>query len=64
MGVSKLSYSYLNQKIGIIEDESANATPAGNDDEEQRDREMEVPYQDVTMHIVSLENTILTGKSK
>ena len=62
-GVSKLSYSYLNQKIGIIEDESANTTPK-NDEAEQRDREFEAPFQDVTMHVVSLENTILTGKSK
>jgi iron complex outermembrane recepter protein len=62
-GVSKLSYSYLNQKIGIIEDESKSVN-AGEDDAEQRDREMEAPYQDVTSHIVSLENTVFTGKSK
>ena len=63
-GVSKLSYSYLNQQIGIIEDESDSVVAAGGDEGEQRDREMEAPYQDVTTHIVSLENTILTGKSK
>ena len=63
-GVSKLSYSYLNQMIGIIEDESANKGTTGNDEAEQRDREMEAPYQDVSMHVVSLENTFLSGKSK
>ena len=63
-GVSKLSYSYLNQMIGIIEAESANTSTAGSNKAEQRDRGMEAPYQDVATHIVSLENTILTGKSK
>src|SRR5204862_486023 len=65
-GVSKLSYSYLNQQLGIIEDESNADTTATkvNDEAEQRDRDMEAPYQDVTTQIVSLENTILTGKSK
>ncbi len=62
-GVSKLSYSYLNQQIGIIEDEGDSAK-TGDDDAEQRDRDMEAPYQDVTTQIASLENTILTGKSK
>jgi iron complex outermembrane receptor protein len=63
-GVSKLSYSFFNQQIGIIEDESKVATPPVNEEEEQRDREMEAPYQDVISNIVSLENTVLTGKSK
>ena len=62
-GVSKLSYSFLNQQTGIIEIEADSVAAQGNDGE-QRDREMEAPYQDVTTHIVSLENTILTGKSK
>jgi len=62
-GVSKLSYSYLRAQTGVIEDESADtAAAAGGDDD--RDRDMEAPYQDVTTHVISLENTILTGKSK
>ncbi len=63
-GVSKLSYSYLNQLIGIIEDESKSTAAAGSDEAEQRDREMEAPYQDVTSHILSSENAFFVGKSK
>ena len=62
-GVSKLSYSFLNQQIGIVEDESADTASAKNDEEEQRDREFEAPYQDVTTQIISVENTFFTGKS-
>lgn len=61
-GTSKISYSFLKQQIGIIEDESAEA--GGDKKEEERDREMESPYQDVSTQIISLENTIITGKSK
>ena len=63
-GVSKFSYSFMSQQIGIIEKEPDSVVAAGGDEEEQRDREMEAPYQDVTTQIISLENTILTGKSK
>ena len=63
-GVSKLSYSYLKQMIGIIEDESKSVNTGVSDEEEQRDREMEAPYQDVSTHILSSENTLFTGKSK
>jgi len=63
-GMSKLSYSYLKQQIGIIEDESAGAQNTGGDEEEQRDREMEAPYQDVSSHVLSLENTLPVKKSK
>lgn len=62
-GVSKLSYSFLNQQIGIIEDESGMAKTV-DDEAEQRDREMEAPYQDVTTHIISSENTLFVGTSK
>lgn len=62
-GVSKLSYSYFNRMSGVVEDESGQL-PNPNDEEEQMDRHIEAPYQDVTTHIVSVENTILTGKSK
>ncbi len=64
-GVSKLSYSYYNQQTGIIENEN-NATPitGSQDTQEQRDRDIEPPYQDVSTNIISNENTIITGKSK
>ncbi len=61
-GVSKFSYSYFNRLSGVIEDEGGVVNP--NDEAEQTDRDIEAPYQDVTTHIASLENTILTGKSK
>ncbi|MEI6683699.1 MAG: TonB-dependent receptor [Bacteroidota bacterium] len=62
-GVSKLSYTFQKQLTGIIENESPDTAKAGGD-EEQRDRGMEAPYQDVTSHILSSENTLFTGKSK
>ena len=66
-GVSKLSYSFFNQQLGIVEDEGAvpDSLKAAEDEEEVRfGREMEAPFQDVTTHIISLENTFITGKSK
>ena len=63
-GVSKLSYTFQKQLIGIVENEAADTANAGSGDNEQRDRGMEAPYQDVTSHILSSENTIFTGKSK
>ncbi len=63
-GVSKFSYSFFNQNIGIIEDESADTAGVANEENEQREREFEAPYQSVTTQIASLENTFLTGKSK
>lgn len=62
-GVSKLSYSCLRQGIGIVEDESDTGNQ-GNDEAEQRERELEAPYQDVLTQILSSENTIITGSSK
>ncbi|MEI7663126.1 MAG: TonB-dependent receptor [Bacteroidota bacterium] len=61
-GVSKLSYTFQKQLTGIVENESDTAKAGG--EEEQRDRGMEAPYQDVTSHIISVENTFFTGKSK
>lgn len=64
-GVSKLSVSWYHQSIGIIEDEgSLPAMTPSEDTEEQRAREYEAPYQDVSTSIVSSENTIIAGKSK
>jgi iron complex outermembrane receptor protein len=65
-GMSKLSYSYTNQIIGVVEDESADAGGANEeeDKEEQRKRDFEAPNQEVSTHIISLENTLITGKSK
>ncbi len=63
-GVSKISLSTYHQSIGIIEDESGSTTPGSEDTEEQREREIEAPYQDVTTNIISSENTIIAGKSK
>ena len=65
-GMSKLSYGYTSQLIGIVEDESAEGGAASGQEEEneQRKRDFEAPYQSVNTHIISLENTIITGKSK
>lgn len=50
----QFNYSLYQQQLGIIEDESGNGT---SQPEEERDYEMEAPYQDVTTHILSTENT-------
>jgi iron complex outermembrane receptor protein len=63
-GVSKISYSFLNQQIGIIEKESDSTLTTGQVDSEQRDRGMEAPYQDVTSQIIASENTLVSGQSK
>ena len=58
----QLTYSLYNQNLGIIEDEGADS--AGAVKEEERDYEMEAPYQNVNTHIVSLENSFQTGHSE
>jgi iron complex outermembrane recepter protein len=62
-GVSKLSYSFMNQRTGIVElepDSILLIEPEG----EQMTYDVEAPYQDVTSHIVSSENTFLMKHSK
>ena len=63
-GVSKLTYSYQNQQIGIIELDTNTVLTATEKDAEQRDRGMEAPYQDVTSNIITSENTMITGNTK
>jgi iron complex outermembrane receptor protein len=63
-GVSKLSYSYLHQMIGIItQTEEDSYHTAGEQTDKQRERTYHAPYQDVSRNLVSSENTIITGKS-
>jgi iron complex outermembrane receptor protein len=64
-GVSKLSYSYFRQLIGIVEDETKDtAYNYAEEANEQREREVERPYQDVASQIISSENTFFTGRAK
>lgn len=64
-GVSKFSYSFTNQLISIVEDESEEGgAAAGEEEDEQVKRDFEAPYQAVSTHIASFENTFITGKSK
>jgi len=66
MGVRKekhqhqFSYNLYEQLLGIIEDEALEAisNPAKK---EERDYEMEAPYQSVQTHVLSLENNFQTG---
>jgi len=58
----RFTYNLYNQNLGIIEDESADS--ASNPvKEEERDYEMEAPYQHVITHVLSFENSFETGKS-
>lgn len=60
-GMTKLSYSRLDQKNGIIQIAEDGQNLA---DGIERDRDIAVPYQNVTSDIVRSNSTILAGKSK
>jgi iron complex outermembrane receptor protein len=62
-GVSKLSYSFMNQKIGIVELEP-DSIVAIEPEHEMSTYDVEAPFQDVTSHIISNENTFLMKQSK
>jgi iron complex outermembrane receptor protein len=55
----RLTYNLYKQLLGIVEDEGA-ANPGAP--EEERDYEMEAPYQDVMTHVISSENSYRSGK--
>jgi iron complex outermembrane recepter protein len=59
----QFTYNLYQQSLGIIEDESLE-NPTNPDKEEERDYEMEAPYQNVMTHIFSTENTFATGKTE
>ena len=64
-GVSKLTYSYYHQTIGIIKEVEENSFYTGaQETERQRERIYEAPYLDAARSLVSSENTFITGKSK
>jgi len=52
----ELSYNLYRQMLGIVEDESLEVINNPNKKEE-RDYEMEAPYQDVSTHIISTKNS-------
>ncbi len=53
--VSNLRYSYLENNFGIVD---------SNLYDESRDRNFELPFQNIVNHSVSLQNTLYTGDSK
>jgi iron complex outermembrane recepter protein len=55
----QINYGYYKQLLGIVEDEE----PTAGGGEEERDYEMEAPYQDVQTQVISSENKFFTGKS-
>ena len=59
----QFSYNLYHQLLGIIEDESQDQVNNPNQTPE-RDYEMEAPYQHVTTHLLSVENSFETGRSK
>jgi iron complex outermembrane recepter protein len=58
----QLTYNLYHQLLGIIEDEGQDST--GPKKEEERDYEMEAPYQDVTTHIISTQNNFTSGNNE
>ncbi|MEP7265791.1 MAG: TonB-dependent receptor [Bacteroidota bacterium] len=60
-GFSKLTYSFYQQLIGIVELEPDSVLESPH---EQKVYEVEAPYQDVMSHVLSSENTFPIGKSK
>lgn len=67
IGISKaksnhrFTYNLYSQNLGIIEDEKADTTTGKK--EEERDYEMEAPYQHVVTHMAVLENRFNLGNS-
>lgn len=57
-GVSKLTYSFMNQRTGIVELEPDSILLI-EPEHEQMTYDVEAPFQDVTSHIISSENTFL-----
>jgi len=62
-GSHQLTYSLYSQNLGIIEDEG-DTTGNATKPPEERDYEMEAPYQNVVTHILSLENNFKLGKDE
>jgi iron complex outermembrane receptor protein len=57
----QFTYNFYKQQLGVIEDESTGGTQPVT---EERDYEMEAPYQDVTTHVISSENKFKTSASE
>ena len=58
----QLTYSLYSQNLGIIEDEGGDTSTVKK--EEERDYEMEAPYQNVVTHVISLQNNFKINKSE
>ncbi len=56
----RFTYNLYNQNLGIIEDKGGDTATV----KEERDYEMEAPYQHVTTHVLSFENSFQTGHSE
>jgi iron complex outermembrane receptor protein len=63
-GVSKLSYSYLRSLTGMIVDDEEDSAANAEGKPYNNNRRLHAPYQEIGIHILSSENTILTGGSK
>lgn len=60
----QLTYSLYSQNLGIIEDEGDTTGGATKPPAEERDYEMEAPYQNVVTHLVSLQNNFKIGRDE
>jgi iron complex outermembrane recepter protein len=60
-GTSRLNYSYFKQLIGIVELEPDTVI---EDEAEQKKWEVEAPFQDVTTHIISFQNSFYIGSGR
>ena len=63
-GVSKLSYSYLRSLTGMIVDGDEDSAARAEGKPYINGRKLQSPYQDISIHILSSENTLLAGGSK
>jgi iron complex outermembrane receptor protein len=62
-GTSKLTYSYLHQQSGIIGYEDSVYNDPLRFNEIQREREVNLPYMEISSGTIASENTIITGRS-
>lgn len=59
-GSTRFSYTYANQKMGIIDENEVTETAATS----RNDRKMQLPFQNISDHIFTLQNNFIVGENR
>lgn len=59
-GSTRFSYTYANQKMGIIEETEMEETLAST----RNDRKMQLPFQNISDHIFTVQNNFIIGENR